>query len=358
MHVFSKIKHFIFICLLGLPFCAKSQLALNLKAHKYDFSPKGYFYQSIIDLRESKYFLGQLQGRNGQKVDLVLNKGTERAFVELLNNNLNIKTEDVALLLEISHLNFKENVRRDGLVEGNVELRLNVSAIFDNDTNLICQPYSTSRYQRSLNSLDADSFETILRELWISCIKFSDDYIRLNNSKMEAFNNGVQIIIEPLETKNKADTVHYMSRLVTWNDFRAEPRNGSKYSAAIFPTIALGTQLTIRDNKLIAVLKPQVCMVPSQSWAKNFARDASGLKHEQIHFDITKVVMDRLLRKLRNIEAKTMDDLSSIIQFEYLEAFKEMNRIQDAYDKETNHNLNSGQQDAWSRKVQAWLLEG
>jgi hypothetical protein len=68
--------------------------------------------------------------------------------------------------------------------------------------------------------------------------------------------------------------------------------------------------------------------------------------------------MDRLLRKLQNIEAKTMDDLSSMIQYEYLEAYKEMNRIQDAYDLETNHNLNKTKQAEWARTVQVWLLEG
>lgn len=354
----SKIRYIILLNLFSLSFKSSGQFALDLKPQAYNVSPIGYFYQSVIDQRPSKYFLGQIQDRNNQKIDLVLNSGTETVFLNHLKNNFPVKDGDVPLVIEITELSFNENPRRDGLIDGSVLIKLSVSTIHENDTILICKPHSSSKYQRSSNSLDEDSFETILRELWVSCIKFADDYIGLNNSKIEAFNSGVNIIISPLESVNKRDTVHYMSRKVTWNDFRAEPREGSKYSAAIFPTIALGTQLTIKDNKLTAFLKPQIYMIPSQSWAKKYARDVSGLAHEQLHFDITKVVMDRLLRKLSHIEAKTMDDLSSIIQWEYLEAYKEMNRLQDAYDLETNHNLNKGKQAEWSKKVQVWLLEG
>jgi hypothetical protein len=86
--------------------------------------------------------------------------------------------------------------------------------------------------------------------------------------------------------------------------------------------------------------------------------NASALRHEQLHFDITKVVMDRLIEKLRKIEANTMDDLSSMIQYEYLESFREMNKLQQQYDDESRHNLDRVGQAKWEEKVQNWLKEG
>jgi hypothetical protein len=356
MRFFSKINHFLLFSLIGLACQSRAQLAINLKPQNYNFKDQGYFYQSVIDMRSSTVFLGQLFQKNTSKMDLMLNGGTEKVFITQLNRNFQSKDGYLPLLIKIKALSFHEAKRADGLVDGKVELKLSVYALFDNDTTILCEPRSSSKYQRSLNSYEPSNFESILSELWVSCIRFTDEYIALNKSKIEEFNTGVKIIILPFETVNKRDTVHYLSRSVTWNDFRAEPHE-SKFSAAIFPTIALGTQLTIKDNKLIAVLKPQVYMIPSQSWAKDFAKDVSGLKHEQIHFDITKVLMDRLLKKLKNIEAQTIDDLSSIIQYEYLEAYREMNRIQDVYDSETNHNLNDGKQAQWAKKVQVWLVE-
>ena len=99
-------------------------------------------------------------------------------------------------------------------------------------------------------------------------------------------------------------------------------------------------------------------MVPSQSWVKSGSMNASALQHEQLHFDITKVVMDRLLDKLKKIEANTMDDLSSIIQYEYLQSFREMNKLQQEYDEESRHNLDKAGQMKWENKVQNWLKEG
>jgi hypothetical protein len=352
----SKINHLLLFVLIGISFQTLAQLSIDLKPQSYNFKEKAYFYQSVIDTRKSPFLLGQIFNKDKSKVDLVLTGGTEIAFLSHTKRNFQPKADSRPLMVKIKALSFYETKRNDGLIDGKVELKLSVYALFDNDTTMLCEPRSSSKYQRSINNFGQNDFEGILRELWVSCMRFTDDYIALNSSKMEVFNTGVNIIILPYETVNKRDTIHYLSRAVTWNDFKAEPRE-SKYSAAIFPAISLGSQLTVKDNKLTAILKPQVYMIPSQSWAKNFAKDASGLRHEQIHFDITKVVMDRLLRKLKNIKSSTIDDLSSIIQYEYLEAFREMNRLQDAYDSESNHNLNASKQTEWALKVKGWLAE-
>ncbi|AWV98234.1 hypothetical protein [Arcticibacterium luteifluviistationis] len=336
----------------------EAQITLSLSSKNYNFGENGYYYGEVIDTRPSKYFLGKLYNRNGVTDDLEIRGGTEKAFLNQTESNFIRRSNSTALIAEITDLNFKETRRRDGLISGKATIRLSIYTVHEGDTSLICKPYSSSLYERSLNNLKEESFEPILNQMWFSCLEFVDNYVKLNKSRIEAFNEGVEIIILPYEARNTRDTVHYNSRKVTWDDFKAEPRRQSRYAAAIFPTIALGSKLTVRNGRLTAILSPQVFMIQSQSWAKSVARNKESLEHEQIHFDITKVVMDRLIVKLREINANTMDDLSSYIQYEYLQAFREMNKLQDAYDSESNHNLNKVKQAEWAKKVKDWLAEG
>ncbi len=357
MSMSSKRNHLFLLLFLGLSCTSEGQTALNLKFQDYKFEDQNYYYKEVKDTRDSRYFLGTLHTKFASKRDLVINRGTEKAFLEQTSRNFSSGGSKVPLWIEINVLNFKESRTSSGLVNGTAKMNLSIYALKEGKSILLCKPYSSSKYERSINNINTDSYEEILRQMWVSCLKYTDNYIAINSSKIEAFNTGAEIIILPLEEENSRDTVHYLSRKVTWSDFKGDPRHGSKYSAAIFPSIGLGTKLTVRNGKLTAILQPQVFMVQSQSWAKTDSKNASGLNHEQIHFDITKVVMDRLLNRLRKLEANSMDDLSSMIQYEYLEAYKEMNKVQEAYDLESNHNLNEGGQEAWAQKVATWLRE-
>ena len=49
------------------------------------------------------------------------------------------------------------------------------------------------------------------------------------------------------------------------------------------------------------------------------------------------------------------DNYEGIINFEYLEFYREMNRLQERYDQETNHGINKAKQDEWNRWIDAQL---
>ncbi|MNL35691.1 hypothetical protein D3C87_1577340 [compost metagenome] len=91
-------------------------------------------------------------------------------------------------------------------------------------------------------------------------------------------------------------------------------------------------------------------MVKSMSWGRPESRDAGTLRHEQIHFDITRLVVEKFKERLRKAEL-TFEDYDSEIQYQFLEAFREMNHDQEQYDGETGHGLNAGVQAAWDKKI-------
>ncbi|MCR9064593.1 MAG: hypothetical protein NXI00_11545 [Cytophagales bacterium] len=344
---------FLFFLMYVLP--SQAQISLDLRDKSYNIVAEEYYIDQVLDLRESQYFIGKVYLRNRSKVDMNLSGGTESAFLKHASKGVKQSRNGVPLIIKINALSFTENEGRNGLIEGRARLELSVFALFDGKEVEVCRARSGSSYNRSLGTAHEEAYEPLLVQMWISCMEYTDSYINKNKEKLEVFNHGSQVIIKPFQTRNSRDTVHYYSRKVTWADFKASPPYSSKFAAAIFPSIGIGTSLSIKNGKLTAVIQPHVFMIPSQSWAKKSSQDDASLDHEQLHFDIAMVAMQRLIKKLEKLEAKTMDDLSSMIQYEYLQAYTEMNRLQEQYDAESQHNLNDYGQAKWKKQVRGWL---
>jgi hypothetical protein len=148
-----------------------------------------------------------------------------------------------------------------------------------------------------------------------------------------------------------ADSLFYHpNRKITWADFKATPPSSRKSAAVSYTSFAYEGNSLRKKDTLVMNLTLQVFFIKSSSWATAYAMDAYGLAHEQLHFDITWLVALRFEQKIRKMEL-TLDDYDSIIQYQYLESFREMNSLQDAYDKETRHGQDAMAQQEWQRKV-------
>jgi predicted secreted Zn-dependent protease len=98
----------------------------------------------------------------------------------------------------------------------------------------------------------------------------------------------------------------------------------------------------------------KVFMVKSMSWARPESRAAADLRHEQVHFDITRIVAERFKETLRNTEL-TVEDYDSEIQYLFLEIYREVNKMQEAYDRDTDNGQDKTSQDEWNDKVAAQI---
>ena len=45
------------------------------------------------------------------------------------------------------------------------------------------------------------------------------------------------------------------------------------------------------------------------------------------------------------------EDYDSMMGYYYLETFREMNQMQEEYDKETQHGINKNAQEKWNQKI-------
>lgn len=148
-----------------------------------------------------------------------------------------------------------------------------------------------------------------------------------------------------------SDTIYYASyRKLSWSDFAGTPPSSGPSAAVSYTSFSYeGSSRVYKDTLHISLLL-QVFFIKSASWVKPGNNTTYGLAHEQIHFDITRLVVERFKQRLKQT-ALNRDDYDSVIQFQYLEAFREMNRLQYAFDRDTHSGMNAAAQASWHDKV-------
>jgi len=152
------------------------------------------------------------------------------------------------------------------------------------------------------------------------------------------------------ENPNSDSLFYQPHRKLRWSDFKATPPLRGPSGAVSYTSFAYEGSSLQRKDTLQINLTLQVFFVKSASWVKSFAKDDFALEHEQLHFDITWLVALRFQQRIKNIEL-TVEDFDSIIQYQYIESFREMNKLQEAYDRETNHGQDAGAQQHWKRSI-------
>lgn len=148
-----------------------------------------------------------------------------------------------------------------------------------------------------------------------------------------------------------SDTLFYApGRKLAWDDFRGKPPVTGPSGAVAYTSFSYEGSSSLRKDTLVITLQLQVFFVRSASWVRFDNHSDYALIHEQLHFDITRLVAERFKQKLKQT-ALNRDDYDSVIQYQYLQSFREMNRLQYAFDHETNHGTNPLAQARWRDNI-------
>jgi hypothetical protein len=135
---------------------------------------------------------------------------------------------------------------------------------------------------------------------------------------------------------------------ISWSDFKGVPHYFRSGDAGIYSRLSLEYDSLTENYKVIALMNQ------SMSWHKRiqdrFSNDV--LKHEQYHFNITEAYA-RLINKY----IKDYPDSSlRFYQTKFVQIERELDRLQEVYDDETNHSLIIDQQAKWEYKIDSMLL--
>lgn len=351
------------VTLILLAFCwaltpaAFAQHTITLKDTRIEIKPVGYHIAGVKDGRPQKNGLGTIITAASDKDPITITGGIKNGIQNFITANLAKDASTTPVLYHIKTLKVTESKAETG-INGKISLMVSFERIGKNDTVPLTTADVYMNYKRSGGaSPNMNNYESVLRPLIVQTLQYFADWMQLNNDKHEALNKGVEIVILPDYKVNDNDTIYYETRKVDWDDFRGRPSPFSRYGAAIFSNFGYHSSFKVSKGIIQAFVETRTYMVRGMSWANESARTAHSLAHEQLHFDITKLVVERFKKKVRAMRAESIDDLNSMIQYEYLESYKEMNRLQKEYDNETRHSLDTFQQAAWAQKIRMWLSE-
>ncbi len=313
---------------------------------------KSYYLLDVLDKRPNKpNQLGNVF-LFGKSVPLTSGQSLDKALFEHWNYSLKSKDEDsLPLEIQLDEVSVSERKVGPNKIAGEMKVRLTFRWTRNKVPLFLTSFSSGSTYTRPETAYDHAS---LLQRLLDGGIRQFDQWYGLNDKKNALLARGFRLVLKDVVPADQSDTVFYKpEKKLTWYDFQGKSnRPGSKYAAAVYSSMSYEGGSQMVDNYIQANISLKVFMVRSMSWGRDEARNNYTLAHEQTHFNITRIIAERFKERMKKLDL-TIEDYDSQIQYEFLEAFREMNREQEKYDGETRHGLNTEAQAEWNKKVQA-----
>ncbi|MFD1141610.1 DUF922 domain-containing protein [Larkinella insperata] len=305
----------------------------------------------IRDERSLKSSLGTILTSTKSSMPVRSNDEVSDVFTELLRSGFRPDSSRVPIIIRVREFVFSEKVKNETQAEGVCRLELAFDVLRDGKPVQLTTYTARTIYTRSFGQ--TDRLELVGRKAFESAVQYLSNWVKINRDKSPALVKGIKfVLIDHAVQQASGDTVFYSPmRPLIWDDFQAEPRLGSRNAATIFPTFSYEGRSRWVNGYIQVELTFKTFMVKSMSWVRPGSKTDYGLLHEQKHFDIVKLIVERFKQRIVSDDAMDLDDYNSRVQFLYLDAYRDMNRWQEQYDSETQHGLNHAEQDRWNRKI-------
>lgn len=149
-----------------------------------------------------------------------------------------------------------------------------------------------------------------------------------------------------LYNKNQKLTIH---------DFMASPDASSPGAAATSSNFGFSYKTKTANNTTTISVVLFAAFDKNKSWfKKNTPNPNKVLAHEQLHFDITALIVQRMKKNILNADWN-LATLQQDLQKMYSQYSSEWDEMETAYDIETKNGLLAEQQALWTKKVEEEL---
>jgi hypothetical protein len=349
-----KLLLFAFVAfLLSSSITMGQELILKLNPSKKTAVDRDYQLEKIIDSRQ-KQSIGEVYDLDrNRRVATYGGKLAEQALAFYKSRVTASPNPSYKFQLKIYSLDQKEvyQTAQKGY-KGEVQLGLGLFLLGGNQPVHLVDFNGKATYGRPANQMQnvEISIQTLFENSW----EFFDKWLSSQLLSNRSLAKKVRLnILDPKRPSNK-DTVFYDSnRPLTWADFRDSPDRTSSFNAAIFSSFSIEGNASVQDAEVVQTIEIKVYMIPSQSWVKK--ADDYANNHEQRHFDLTRIAANRMIQRLENMNLDP-DLFDANLNDIYLDAYREMNKLQEKYDKQTNNGLNKESQVVWNEAISKALL--
>ncbi len=328
-----------------------AQVQINLKPQRPNVRPSGYFIIEVADNRPTTANIGKIWARP-EPLTATMPGGAARAFENFLGRYFNPAQTDTLtpVILVIRELKVTESLTPANRVNGEIKMSLGFETYRDGKRVLLTSANAASTYTRA--GVPPETLvENMLYKLLENQLKGFNDWFQKSAKNTDVLAKRVQLILEQDSISNAVDTLFYDSkRPLNWKDFLGAPSVLSRWAAQIFTSFGFEARSITRNRVVELHVRTKTWMDRTISWVRAESKNDYVLDHEQLHFDITRLAVERFRRHLRTMTF-SVEDFSSEIQYQYLEYYRLQTQLQQQYDEETSHGLNRPKQAEWVKKV-------
>lgn len=354
-------KNTLFLIILSIFFCKTSLLFaqytdkwISLKYEHVRHKPNNFYFSKVVDERKDKAKIGIIYSENQNGKSLKLSGGTVKSLQNYFSKSFIKDSSDYPIILKIKELSVDENLI-DSKITGKCKIRVAYS--FQRDTTEIELTNFQTAIIFSRTQGDYNNYETLLSKIIEKSVMYFDEWMEENYDKNPKLIKSLKLVINSdyqIENPEKGDTIFWSpTRKMSWTDFTGTMPKMTKYSAQIFNNFEYIAPLNLENGILTINLQMKAYMLKSGSWTSSASLSEYSIAHEQVHFDLTKIVVERFKQEAKSI--LTVDNYNSELQMLFIEMYREMNRLQKEYDDESNHSVNILEQQKWQQFVDGEL---
>ena len=330
---------------------------IRLTPVKQNFVPTDFYINSVTDYRSNKASIGNLiqlgTAKNiASSVSANLDGGTMPAIKNFFSQSLLVNKKLLPINIRINTLKITEEKVGILPITGSVDIEVAfyIQKAYGVNTYLL-NYHGKAKYQRNSNYKTV--VDHVLQQTFSNALVYLNTYINQEKSTNLLLAKSVKLNFSDY-SKQDADTIYYSkARPLTWDDFKGN-FSSTKYAAYIYPDFAYNEDVSIKNGVIQVNFVVRVFLAKSASWVNSSSRNSYVLNHEQRHFDIQKIFAEKFKDDLKK-EKLTPDNFEGIINVQYLETRREIHRMQEKYDDETNHGLNTAQQESWNKFIDSQL---
>lgn len=321
------------------------------------FKPKNYYLSAVLDGRlDKKIGLQTVKRQPGNiKVseEATIKGGAPAAIKQYVDEVVFKNKELKPVVITLKEYSIKETITANGSVDGQVKLRLSFSLLKEYGLAHLLDYQGGLHYVRANNSSEIN--ERDLKAIVKSGLSYFDNWMDTYADSDEKLASTVSLRFSDFQDEAEGDTIYYSSsRPLKWSDFQSKNRPKGNYAAMVMPGLAYEVDAKLVKGNIQVNIAVKAFLPKSMCWVGHDARTAYTLNHEQRHFDVAKIIAERFKQQLLSKKLNP-DNYEAAINMQYLDAYREMNAMQKAYDHETRHGIDQLAQSMWNLKIDKQL---
>lgn len=327
--------------------------ALVLQDEALPFKPAGYYIAEVNDNRVQKTAIAQIVVKgiaNKTSLQVIdLQGGAPAAIRKFVRTNISKDERLLPVVIDISQIKLIETALTNNRVDGQIKFNLNFGIQKEYGTEALVTYQGGMHYIRPADNLN--DIEPQLRKTLINGLTFFNSWIKTNTPINNKLAKNVKVTFSNYTENTEGDTIYYAAnRPLTWDDFKSTYKQRGTYAAEVMPSIGYDQHSKVDNGTILVSLSMKTFLPKSTCWVSAYAKDDYTLNHEQRHFDIVKIIAEQYKQKVL-AEHLTPDNYEAFISMEYLDAYRNMDKMQKAYDGETRHGNNHDAQSDWNDRI-------